>query len=296
MKNIWVLAGLITVAVILSAGCICSVNAQSLSRSRVGNSYQGQGLAYDGTYYYYITDTGISKYDSNWNLVTSNPNAAGQCGSGVAHISELGDGKVYNGVLYAIAVDGSTNAAYLGMWETSNLNFIRSVNLAEVRGTWFQVPPTGPQSSASGVTVNPSAHALAVVSYGEAPPPQSNGIQGAIFLYDLRTFAYKGVISPSHTMWNSQGIDYYNGHYYVSADSDSQAHQDNFSTGGVFMESNNGGGVTRIIPYSRFTNGGEIQGIDVKSTGIRVECGVYVYTFTAAPPYDLVQTVPQPTP
>jgi hypothetical protein len=283
MKNIWVLAALSAIAIILSAGCICSVNAQS-------SSNQPQGLAYDGTYYYYITQTGISKYDSNWNLVTANPNAAGQCGSLFDRISELGDGKVYNGVLYAIAVGGSTNDAYLGMWETSNLNFIRSINLAEVPDS----PLIGAQTSASGVTVNPSANVFAVVSYGEAPPPQSNGIQGAIYLYDLTTFAYKGTISPSHTMWNSQGIDYYQGHYYISALSDSQADQGNFSTGGVFMESTNGGGVTRIIPYSRFTNGGELEGVDVKSTGIRVLCGAYVYTFTAASPYNLVQTVPQP--
>jgi hypothetical protein len=283
MKSIWVLAGLIAVAVILSAGCICSVNAQGAV-----SSYQAEGLAYDGTYYYYMTLTGISKYDSNWNLVTANPNAAGQCGSGVDH---MGDGKVYNGVLYAIAVDDSTNDAYLGMWETSNLNFIRSVNLAEVPGN----PLIGAQSSAAGVTVNPSANVFAVVSYGESPPLQSNGIQGAIYLYDLTTFAYKGVISPSQTMWNSQGIDYYNGHYYVSALSDSQADQGNFSTGGVFMERTDGGGVTRIIPYSRFVNGGELEGIDVKSTGIRVVCGAYVYTFTAASPYNLVQTVKLPT-
>jgi len=286
MKNIWMLAGLIAVAVILSAGCICSVNAQS-------SGYQAQGLAYDGTYYYYITNAGIYKYDSNWNLVTANTNAAGQVASGVDH---MGDGAVYNGVLYVVAVDGSTNNPYLGMWDTSNLNFKRSVNIARVPGNPF----TGRQTSASGATVNPNANTLAILSYGEAPPPQSNGIQGAIFLYDLTTmplsstFAYKGVISPSHTMWNSEGIDYYNGHYYVSALSDSQAHQGNLSTGGVFMESTNGGGATRIIPYSRFVHGGEPEGIDVKSTGIRVECGVYVYTFTAAPPYDLVQTVKQP--
>ena len=273
MKNIWVLAGLIAVAVILSAGCICSVNAQEAV-----STYQAQGLAYDGTYYYYITQTGISKYDSNWNLVTANPNAAGQCGSGVDH---MGDGAVYNGVLYAIAVDDSTNAAYLGMWETSNLNFIRSVNLADVPGN----PPIEASSSASAVTVNPSANALAVVSYGE---------QGTIYLYDLTTFAYKGAISPSHTMWRSEGIDYYDGHYYVSALADSQAHQSNTSTGGVFMDSTNGGGVTRIIPYSRFVYGGELEGIDVKSTGIRVQCGAYVYTFNAASPYNLVQTVLQP--
>ena len=272
MKSIWVLAGLIAVAVILSAGCICSVNAQGAV-----SSYQAEGLAYDGTYYYYITDTGIYKYDSNWNLVTANPNAAGQCGSGVDH---MGDGKVYNGVLYAIAVDDSTNDAYLGMWETSNLNFIRSVNLAEVPGN----PPIGAQTSVSGVTVNPSANVFAVVSYGEQ----------TIYLYDLTTFAYKGAISPSHTMWNSEGIDYYNGHYYVSALSDSQADQGNFSTGGIFMERTSGGGATMIIPHSRFANGGELEGIDVKSTGIRVQCGAYVYTFTAAPPYTLVQTVPQP--
>ena len=280
MKNVGVLAALIAIIVILSGGLICSANAQ-VGRYQVdwlAGSYQAQGLAYDGTYYYYITQTGISKYDSNWNLVTANPNAAGQCGSGVDH---MGDGAVYNGVLYVIAVDDSTNSVNLGMWETSNLNFVRSINLADVWG----ITPTESETSVSGVTVNPSANALAVVSYGE---------QGTIYLYDLTTFAYKGAISPSHTMWRSEGIDYYNGHYYVSADSDSQAHQDNFSTGGVFMESTNGGGVTRIIPYSRFVYGGELEGIDVKSTGIRVQCGAYVYTFTTAAPYNLVQTVQQP--
>ena len=47
------------------------------------------------------------------------------------------DGKVYNGVLYVIAVDGSTNDAYLGMWGTSDLHFIRSINLAEVDGWYY---------------------------------------------------------------------------------------------------------------------------------------------------------------
>jgi hypothetical protein len=290
MKSVGVLAALIVIAVILSGGLICSANAQ-VGRYQVdwlAGSYQAQGLAYDGTYYYYITQTGISKYDSNWNLVTANPNAAQQCGSGVNH---MGDGAVYNGVLYVIVVDESTGTSYLGMWGTSNLNFIRSVNLAEVDGFF---PPTAAQLSAAGVTVNPSANAFAVVSYGASQWPASNGVQGAIFLYDLTTFAYKGVISPSHTMWNSQGIDYYNGHYYVTALSDSQANQGNFSMGGVFMESTNGAGATRIIPYSRFTHGGELEGIDVKSDGIRVQCGPYVYTFTTAPPYNLVQTVQQP--
>jgi hypothetical protein len=232
-------------------------------------SAQQQGLAWDGSYYYYTTTTGLYKLDSNMNIVASNVNAAAQCGG-----DHMGDGAVYNGKLYAVCVNSANGwpwtGDWIGIWNTRDLSFASKIN----------VKLTSPSSSAA--SVNPNANLILNMELTEG---------GKISAYDLTTSAYKGSITPSSPLWYNEGMDYYNGHYYVTslATHDSQGAND--ATGGVFIMNTDGSGVQRIIPYSAFTHGGELEGIDVKSDYIRAQCGGYVYLFTTGSPYTLVKTM-----
>ncbi len=227
-----------------------------------------QGLAWDGSYYYYITTTEIFKLDSNMNIITSNLNAAAQCGG-----DHMGDGAVYNGKLYAVCVNSTGGGQWIGVWNTRDLSFVQAIDLSTAQ-------------SASAVTVNPDGNLI--VDMGLITPPSSGS---SLYTYNLTTHAYVGTITPSSPLWYTEGMDYYNGHYYASylANYDSNGTPD--ATGGVAMMNSDGSGMQRIIPYSAFTYGGKIEGIDVKSDYIRVQCGGYVYLFTTASPHTLAKVM-----
>jgi hypothetical protein len=64
-----------------------------------------QGVAYDGTYYYIIHTNWIKKYDKSWNLIATNTNVFDQARALLPEengyfYNHLGDGAVYDGVLY----------------------------------------------------------------------------------------------------------------------------------------------------------------------------------------------------
>jgi len=64
-----------------------------------------QGVAYDGTYYYIINTNWIEKYDKSWDLIAKNTNVFAQARALLPEengylYNHLGDGAVYDGVLY----------------------------------------------------------------------------------------------------------------------------------------------------------------------------------------------------
>jgi hypothetical protein len=205
-----------------------------------------QGIANDGTYNYGITTTGVYKYDANWGQIAANQKAGAQVG-----VNHLGDGCVYNGVLYVAACDwagcGSWGNSRIGKWNTSDLSYIGYVDIS------------AQNFDAAGCSIDTTDGYLWVCSFCNA--------DGTYYKYNLSDLSYVGSITPSPAFTYVQGIEYYGGHLFVSV----------LDTGIIKMDIN-GSGQIAIITHSAL-NTGEIEGLDVNKDYIRVLCGNQVYTF-----------------
>ncbi|MGA2885622.1 MAG: hypothetical protein ABSE80_10765 [Halobacteriota archaeon] len=219
-----------------------------------------QGIATDGTYNYGISNYALYKYDANWNLIMTNGQAAAQCGG-----NHIGAGEIYNGTLYVLCTENSPapELAYVGLFNTSHLSFIKRVDLTKVAGN----PPTAAQMNIGAVGVNPDAGLLLGLQFG--PYGSTTPTPAEVFTFNLTTFAYEGHIQASNfsTIYN-QGISYYDGYYYYSYD----------NPGGVAIMNADGSNATQIISASRMV-AGEIEGLYVTNGNISVLCGGYIYTF-----------------
>jgi hypothetical protein len=227
-----------------------------------------QGIAFDGTYYYYITTTALYKLDVNLNIVASNLTAAADCGG-----NHMGDGAVYNGKLYAACVNAQSMDSWVGIWNTSDLSQFDSFS--------------GYRECA--ITVNTDANLIVNIELAQA-----NSIGPSLYhTFDFNTHAPIATITPSSPLWYTEGMDFYGGHYYTATAATYDCGWGNMDpTGGIFKMNTDGTGITRIIPYSALIYGGEMEGVDVKSDYIRVQCGAYIYKFNTASPYALVATYP----
>jgi hypothetical protein len=253
--------GYIAVCVIDSTGAAWIITTE-------GGFVQGsqQGLAWDGAYFYYITTTAIYKLDSNLNVVASNLTAAADCGG-----DHMGDGAVYDGKLYGCCVNAETMDAWIATWDTSTL---------------AQISSFMPHEPCGSVTVNTVNNTIVDIDLA-APGTGAGPCQ--LFTFDLTTNAYIATINPDSPLWYTEGMDFYGGHYYTATAATYDCGWGNMDpTGGVFMMNTDGTGVTRIIPYSAFTHGGELEGVDVKADYIRVQCGGFTYLFNNTTPYALV--------
>ena len=208
-----------------------------------------QGVANDGTYNYGISTTALFKYDSMWNQIEANPNAATQLG-----VNHLGDGCCYNGLIYVAGenvVQGSTcanhgwNSSRIGIFNASNLSYVGHVDIS------------AQDFDPGGCGVDAAGGVLWVNSY----------CTGTCYKYNLSDFSYLGSVIPNPPLPEMQGIKYYGDYLWVTV----------MNTGVIRMNTN-GTQQTIVIPYSKL-NGGEIEGLDVKSDYIRVLCGGQVFTF-----------------
>ena len=149
-----------------------------------------QGIANDGTHNYGISKTGIYKYDADWTEIAANTNAGAQVG-----VDHLGDGCVYNGVLYIAACDwascGSFGDSRIGEWNTSDLSFKGYIDIS------------AQHFDAAGCGVDTADGYLWVCSYCNA--------NGTYYIYNLSNFSYVGAITPRPTFNGVQGIKYYGG-------------------------------------------------------------------------------------
>jgi len=232
-----------------------------------------QGIANDGTYNYGISNTALYKYDAKWNLVTTNGNAAVQCGG-----NHLGAGEIYNGTLYVLCTENSPapELAYVGLFNTSHLSFIKRVDLTKVAGN----PPTADQMNIGAVGVNPDAGLLLGLQFG--PYNSTTPTPAEVYTFNLTTFAYQGSFQASNfsTIYN-QGISYYDGHYYYSYDNLPVGGVTS-ANGGVAVMNTDGSNAIQIISASKMTVSGgnnEIEGLYVTNSNIYVLRGGFIYTF-----------------
>ena len=130
-----------------------------------------QGVDWDGTHYYVFDSATIRKYDVSWAPVAEN--AAALTGL-PANLNHLGDGCVYQGVLYVPAEQYDGSCVYsdpvIARYDAATLALVDYVDVS-AQG-----------SEVSSCAVDPLTGSLFVASY----------CQPRIEEYDLGTLAYRG--------------------------------------------------------------------------------------------------------
>jgi len=245
---------------------------------------QSQGLSFDGTYYYYVTTWSIYKLDQSMNVVMYREGVGALCGG-----NHLGGCGLNDDILYCFCTsDTEPQVMMVGLFNTSDLSFITRYDLCKLSGL------TSDELHIGAVGIDAENNCLLGIQYGIAGSTAFEHTK--VFKFNLDTFAYEGSIAgtgPTNIYYN--GVCAYNGKYYYSVD-DYIAMRGN--PGGVGMMNPDGSGESIIIPQSRLTYGGEVEGLCVTSAGILVPCGSWVYTFSTTYPYTLLntqQTIAVPT-
>ena len=161
-----------------------------------------QGVASEGDYFWVSGSKTLAKYDKNWNLIEINKNPFEGYSIPSNHI---GDIDVYNNEIYVGAenfMDGVGKDIQIAIHDADTLKLKRT----------FSFEPSSGQEECSGICVNPDTQTVWMCSWvGEESGRY-------LYEYDLKTGKYlRKVHLQCPPQW-VQGIAYYNGSFYLTAD------------------------------------------------------------------------------
>jgi len=161
-----------------------------------------QGVCYEDGFYYVSGSATLSKYDKNWKLIKENTNPFVGYKKNVNHI---GDIDVYNNELYLgveYFMDGVGKNIQIAIYDIDTLKLKRTFNFEAKSG----------QKECSGIVVNPDNKTVSMCSWvGEESGRY-------LYNYNLKSGAYIGKVHMQMPPQWIQGIAYYNGDYYMTAD------------------------------------------------------------------------------
>ncbi len=161
-----------------------------------------QGIASEGDYYWVTGSTGIYKYDKDWNLISKNEDPFNGY---TLEVNHFGDLDVYNNELYLGAeyfMDGIGTNIQVAVYDGDTLELKRTFPFVQESG----------QLECSGICVNPDDGVVVMTSWvGEESGRY-------LYQYDLSTGEYLGKVHMQPVPQWLQGIAYFNGKYYMSAD------------------------------------------------------------------------------
>lgn len=159
-----------------------------------------QGVAFDGTHYYVTDNNYIAKYDLDWNrvAVNNNPLAAHRAASGYSNLNHQGDCTIKDGELFIVS-EQYTNSPYnsqiIAVHNVSDLSFNRYYDIS------------AQAHEASSICWDATNGYFVVTDYTSA---------GSTVLHKYSDVgAYLGTIPIASTS-QKQGIEYYDGHFYVT--------------------------------------------------------------------------------
>jgi outer membrane protein assembly factor BamB len=161
-----------------------------------------QGYATDGTNHFTIDTAAIYKRlnDREWTVVASNTAPF----SGLTGITHLGDGDYYQGKLYIVGEmwNGCANVSHQSIL-IFDANTLARLDVKDVSAQHHEV---------SGLAVAPDLGPngrIYVTSYCDGT---------RIYLYDLASFEYLGVMRLSESLPYLQGVTYSQGTFYAAGD------------------------------------------------------------------------------
>ncbi len=161
-----------------------------------------QGIAWEKGDYYVSGSTSLSHYDSDWNLVARVDEPFDEFKDEVNHI---GDIDVYNGQIYAgveYFMDGKAKNIQIAVYDAETFKLLKTWAFSEESG----------QTEVSGIAVDPDHKCVWMCSW--------DGDESGRYLYryDLNSGEYLGkhhIQAPPQWL---QGIVYYEGSIYMTAD------------------------------------------------------------------------------
>ena len=161
-----------------------------------------QGVCAEGDYYWVSGSTTLAKYDKDWNLILKNESPFEGYEKEVNHIADI---DVYENELYIGAeyfMDGVGKNIQIAVYDGDTLKLKRTFSFEEESG----------QLECSGIAVDPDTKTVWMCSWvGEESGRY-------LYRYDLETGKYLGKIHLQMPPQWLQGIAYYDGSLYMTAD------------------------------------------------------------------------------
>lgn len=207
-----------------------------------------QGIATDGQYYYVSGSKSLYKYSKGLKLLIKNENPFINLEKPAYHI---GDIDVYNGEIFAgceTFVDGHGINIQIAIYDSKTLNYKRSIDF---------YPDSG-QEEVSGITVDIDRKAVWMTDW----------VDGShIYQYDLKSGAYIGKLHLQPAPKYQQGIFYWNGNLYITADDGNAEYDEHDHIYRVEIEpSEKTTQVTLEKTFTEVKRAGEIEGLTVDHT------------------------------
>lgn len=162
-----------------------------------------QGICASSDYYYVSSSKSLAKYDKNWNLIAENndPFAYGYD----LPVNHIGDLDISGSYLYCVVEKFSHGTAENKGIALYDANSLQLVSL-------FPIDAESRQEECAGICVNEEENLLLSCEWGEGESANY------LYKYDLSTGAFLGSIYMENAPSQIQGIAYYDGSYYISAD------------------------------------------------------------------------------
>lgn len=159
---------------------------------------RGQGVATDGTSWFFSGTTGLEKTDATFGKVASNAFAI-PLNLAVAGSDHIGDIDVYNGTIYAPVEDKTYKAPKVVLYDPSSLT----------SGQVFDVPWDLQTKGVPWIAVDGPRGVAYMAEWDPTP---------VLHVFDLVTMAYQRDITLSRTLGRIQGAKVYKGQLYASMD------------------------------------------------------------------------------
>ena len=161
-----------------------------------------QGVACGDDCFYISGSTTLTKYDSQWKKVAEAEDPFKGFDKEVNHIGDIDvyEGKIYAGVEYFM--DGESKNIQIAVYNAETFELEDSILFDESSG----------QTECSGIAVDPDSKSIWMTSW--------TGEESGRYLYryDLESGAYKGKVHLQCPPQWLQGIAYYDGCLYMTAD------------------------------------------------------------------------------
>lgn len=205
-----------------------------------------QGVAYSSGNYIVSGSTTLTKYDKDFNVVAENksPFADGYDNE----VNHIGDIDVYGGEIYCgveLFLDGVATNIQIAVYDADALTLKRTFNFEESSG----------QTECSGIAVNPDEGLVVMCSWEESEAG------GYLYVYEL-TGAYVGKVRMDPQVKYIQGIAYYDGSYYITADDgDADANAPDHVYKTTFKRSDKECKVYEELTLTDVKKQGEIEGL-----------------------------------
>lgn len=174
----------------------------SYSLSKVHEVDGRQGIAWEKGVYYVSGSTTLSTYDSDWKRLALNDSPFDGYEKEVNHIGDIDvyEGEIYAGVEHFL--DGEAKNIQIAIYDTQTLKMKRT----------FSFEPESGQTEVSGIAVDPDSHSVWMCSWADGDSGRY------LYRYDLSSGNYLGKLHLQAPPQWIQGISYYDGWIYITAD------------------------------------------------------------------------------